>query len=117
MNTTIRYFVAVVAAMTLLIAIAGKAMAEEEKVITLTIKNHTFEPATLEVPAGKKFILHVQNFDNTVEEFESKGMKREKIVPALGSVKIPVGPLKAGAYEFVGEFHEDTAKGIVLAIE
>ncbi len=94
------------------------ARAEEaEKVYTLTLQNHTFEPAQLEVPAGKKITLHVINQDDAVEEFESHDLKREKIIPAKGSVKISVGPLKSGTYSFVGEFHEATAKGVLIAVE
>ena len=82
---------------------------------TLVIKDHRFEPATLEVPAGEKHMVTVRNLDDSVEEFESHELKREKLVPPGKEVVIPIGPLKAGEYPFVGEFHEDTAKGVIVA--
>jgi plastocyanin len=83
--------------------------------ITITIQDHRFEPAQLEVPAGKKLTLVVKNLDPTPEEFESHDLKREKIVPAKGQVTIAIGPLKPGVYKFVGEYHEKTAQGQLLA--
>ena len=82
---------------------------------TLTIKDHRFEPAQLEVPAGKKLTLLVKNLDPTPEEFESHDLKREKVIPGNGQATITVGPLKAGTYKFVGEYHEKTAQGQIVA--
>jgi plastocyanin len=82
---------------------------------TLTIKDHRFEPAQLLVPAGKKIRLLVRNQDSTAEEFESHDLKREKIIPGNSEATITIGPLKPGVYRFVGEFHESTAKGSIVA--
>ncbi|MDP1952188.1 MAG: cupredoxin domain-containing protein [Betaproteobacteria bacterium] len=82
---------------------------------TLTIKDHRFEPAQLEVPAGKKLKLLVQNLDPTPEEFESHDLKREKINPGKSQALISIGPLKPGTYKFVGEYHESTAQGRIVA--
>ncbi len=78
---------------------------------TLVIRNHRFEPEELMVPAGQKFKLIVRNEDATPEEFESKTLKREKVVKGHGEIVINLGPLEAATYDFVGEFHEATAKG------
>ncbi len=51
---------------------------------TLTIQDHRFEPAQLEVPAGKKLKLVVKNLDPTPEEFESHDLKREKVIAGKG---------------------------------
>lgn len=82
---------------------------------TLTIKDHRFDPAQLDVPAGKKLKLVVKNLDPTPEEFESHDLKREKVIAGKGQVTITVGPLKPGTYKFVGEYHEATAQGQVVA--
>jgi plastocyanin len=83
--------------------------------ITLTIKDHRFVPAQLEVPAGKKLNLLVKNLDATPEEFESGDLKREKVIPGKGQATISIGPLKPGTYKFVGEYHESTAQGQLVA--
>lgn len=91
------------------------ASAAADDSYTLTIKDHRFEPAQLDVPAGKKLKLLVKNLDPTPEEFESHDLKREKIIPGKGQVLIPIGPLKPGTYKFVGEYHESTAQGRIVA--
>ena len=82
---------------------------------TLTIKDHTFSPAELKVPANKRITITVINADPTPEEFESDELKVEKIIAGNSKAVVRIGPLKPGRYGFVGEFHEDTAKGAVIA--
>ena len=45
----------------------------------LVIKNHRFEPSELQVPAGKRVELVIENRDPTPEEFESHDLRREKV--------------------------------------
>ena len=93
------------------LAFAGVARAET---YTLTIKDHRFEPAELKIPADKAATLVVKNLDATPEEFESKPLRIEKVVPANSEASFQIRALKAGRYKFVGEFHEDSAKGEVV---
>jgi plastocyanin len=83
--------------------------------VTVTIKNHRFEPVELKVPANKRVKVTVVNDDATPEEFESHEMKVEKVIPGKSNATVRIGPLKPGRYPFFGEFHEDTAKGTVVA--
>ncbi|MFA5915686.1 MAG: cupredoxin domain-containing protein [Burkholderiales bacterium] len=83
--------------------------------LNVTIKDHRFDPSQLEVPAGRKLKLTVKNLDPTPEEFESHDLKREKIIPGKGQATISIGPLKPGTYRFVGEYHESTAQGRIVA--
>jgi plastocyanin len=93
-------------------AVAGVHAAESETLIV--IRDHRFEPAEVKVPANQRIKLVVHNQDATAEEFESKALGREKVVPARSKVTIFIGPLKPGRYAFFGEFHEATAKGVVV---
>jgi len=83
--------------------------------ISGTIKDHQFSPAEVRVPAGQKVELVVENQDATPEEFESHTLDREKIIPGGATVSIMIGPLQPGSYPFVGEFNEDSARGVVIA--
>lgn len=83
--------------------------------ITVVIENHKFSPDRIEVPAGKKVKLVIDNRDATAEEFESHALKIEKVIPGKSKGTVFVGPLKAGEYKFVGEFNEKTAKGVIVA--
>ena len=92
----------------------GTAAAAEPESL-LAIRNHRFEPADLKVPANQRVKLIVHNQDASPEEFESRQLSREKIVPAGAKVSIFIGPLKPGRYEFWGEYHDATARGVVIA--
>ena len=93
----------------------GPARAEDAQVFNITIKDHKFDSAELHVPAGKPIILVVKNADETAEEFESSVLKVEKIIAGGQQGTVRLRPLAAGSYAFVGEFHEDTASGKVIA--
>ncbi len=81
---------------------------------TLAIKDHKFTPSEINIPANKRMTIEVINNDITPEEFESKELKVEKVIAGNSKGTVRIGPLKAGKYPFVGEFHEDTAKGTVI---
>jgi hypothetical protein len=90
----------------------GPARADD---YVVTIKNHRFTPTELKVPANKRIVVTVVNDDPTPEEFESREMKVEKIIPGKSKAVVRIGPLKPGRYPFFGEFNEATAKGAVIA--
>lgn len=94
--------------------VSAPALAQEAT-FSISIKDHRFEPAELQVPAGKKIKLLVKNLDSTPEEFESHDLKREKVIKGNSQATINIGPLKAGSYKFVGEYNEKTAKGVIIA--
>ena len=83
--------------------------------LSLTLKAHRFEPSELKVAANRRIRLTVHNQDTTPEEFESATLKREKIIAPGAKAMLLIGPLKPGRYEFVGEYHADTAKGVLVA--
>ena len=83
--------------------------------ITIVIRNHRFEPAEVRVPANKRITITVVNDDPTPEEFESRPLKIEKVIPGKSKATVRIGPLKPGRYKFFGEFHEATAQGVVIA--
>lgn len=89
------------------------ALADPEAL--LVIHNNRFDPAELKVPAGQRIKLTVHNQDPTAEEFESHSLNREKIVPPGAKVVVYIGPLKPGSYDMFGDYHQATAKGLVVA--
>lgn len=86
----------------------------EDAAYTLTIKNHKFTPDTLEIPAGQKVKITIDNQDPTAEEFESEKLDREKVIQGNSKGVVVLGPLAAGTYPFVGEFNQATAKGQIV---
>ena len=83
--------------------------------VALTIQAHKFTPAEVRVPAGQRIKLLVLNKDDTPEEFESAQLGREKVIPGGSRATIFIGPLTPGRYPFMGEFHQSTAQGVVIA--
>jgi hypothetical protein len=101
----------------LLIAFSGLGSADADDLtnIPVTLKDHQFAPAEIHVPQGKPVILTITNTDPTAEEFDSSALKVEKVIAGgtYGTVRLrPLGP---GRYPFMGEYHPDTAKGVVVS--
>jgi hypothetical protein len=92
--------------------VVPNALAQE---FNLVIRSNKFEPAEIRVPARKRVSVYVSNEDPTPEEFDSPALKVEKVIPGKSKALIRIGPLEPGRYEFVGEFHAETAKGVVIA--
>jgi plastocyanin len=95
--------------------LAGSAARATDFETTLAIRDHKFDPAELNVPAGTKIKLLIQNNDATPEEFESHELNREKVVVGNSSITLFIGPLEAGRYPFFGDFHQETAQGVLVA--
>ena len=89
----------------------------EDVTVEITLQNHIFSPSEIYVPESKKIILVINNLDPTVEEFDSPSLKREKILRSNSVTRVILAPLSPGRYEFTGEFHQETAKGVVIVGE
>ncbi|HMM57400.1 MAG: cupredoxin domain-containing protein [Xanthomonadales bacterium PRO7] len=98
-----------------LLMVCVSALAADMPEFQLTIRNQSFEPVQLKVPANTKFKLLVKNTDNTPSEFESTDMNREKIVLPNSTINVYIGPLDKGSYKFFDDFHQDTGKGVLIA--
>ena len=106
-------FLLLVAAPLVSSAVLSSAVLAQDALV-LTIKDHKFEPAELRVPADKAVTITVKNLDPTAEEFESKALKIEKVIAGKSEGTVRLRAMKPGRYEFVGEFHEKTAKGVII---
>jgi plastocyanin len=89
--------------------------AQAQAEIVLIVENNRFQPDEVKVKAGAPFVLVITNRDKAPEEFESHDLRIEKIIPAGKTIRVKVPALKPGVYGFVGEYHERTAKGRIVA--
>ncbi|MDY6891594.1 MAG: cupredoxin domain-containing protein [Pseudomonadota bacterium] len=81
----------------------------------LTLHNGTLTPETLHVKAGERFKLNLHNTGDTPVEFESRSLRKEKVLgPGVDSFVV-IHPLKPGEYDFFDEFHLPDARGRVIA--
>ncbi len=105
----------VVVAAVLAVLVAPTAILAADPEVSLTIEKNRFQPEEVRVKAGAPFVLVITNKDAALEEFESHDLRIEKVIPAGKTVRVRIPALKAGAYSFVGEYHDQTAKGKILA--
>lgn len=83
----------------------------------IIIENHLFYPANITIPVNSKVKLVIFNRDQTVEEFDSFSLNREKVIFANQKGVIFIGPLPEGEYSFFGEYHPHSARGKVIVVK
>ena len=90
------------------------AQAADLPTFTLRFKaDGTFEPATLEVPAGR-FKIELINESNEPVEFESIPLRKEKVLgPGVKSFVV-ITISRPGEYPFFDDFHQQ-AQGVIVA--
>ncbi len=86
----------------------------QEVSLQLSISNHRFQPAEIRAPAGRPINLKVINADATPEEFESKDLRVERVIPGKGQTIFKLRPLQPGRYRFFGDFNEATANRFLV---
>ena len=94
---------------------AAGALAAGAPTFALTITDHAFSPATLQIPAGTRVELQVRNQRRLPSEFESYELNREKIVPPGGSITVWIGPMPAGRYKIFDDFNPSTIGWVVAS--
>lgn len=82
--------------------------------LSLVIKDNRFSPAELRAPRGRPIELTVENQDGRPEEFESDALRLERVIGARRKSTFRIAPLEPGRYEFIGEYHADTARGVLI---
>lgn len=80
----------------------------------VTLKDHVFTPSELVIPANTKVKLIIVNQDETLEEFDSFDLNREKVLFPGKKGRVFVGPLPPGKYEYFGEYFPNTARGVII---
>jgi len=104
-----------VAALVVTLVVGVALAAEAPKEIPLAIEGHRFTPTQISVAAGVPFVLVITNKDAGAEEFESRELRVEKVIPAGKTVRVRIAALKKGTYPFFGDFHPRTAQGRIVA--
>jgi plastocyanin len=90
------------------------ARADDAVSLSITIKDHQFDPAELHAPPGRTIAIHVKNLNTIVSEFESGDLHFEKIVPVGSEAVVYVRALQPGRYNFYDDFHHDTQGFLVV---
>jgi plastocyanin len=88
--------------------------ADEPVMLSLSIKDHQFEPAEVHAPAGKPIVFTIKNLASIAAEFESGVLHVEKVIPPGGQAIVHVRPLEPGRYNFFDDFHRQTQGFLVV---
>jgi hypothetical protein len=99
----------------LILAAALASPAFADAVPSVTLRDHKFLPAEIHVKANHPNVIALTNADDSAEEFDSTSLKVEKVVAGHDKGDVRIRPLAPGRYPFMGEFHSDTAQGVVIA--
>jgi hypothetical protein len=83
--------------------------------VALVLDQHRFNPEELRVKANAPFVLVITNKDKDEEEFEIASLRIEKVIPGGKTLQLRMPALKPGTYQFIGDFHEKTAHGRIVA--
>ena len=90
------------------------ATADDTVTLSLTLKDHKFDPAEVHAPPGVPIEFHVKNQNGIVSEFESSDLHFEKIVPIGSEAVVYVRPQQPGRYNFYDDFHHETQGFLVV---
>lgn len=95
------------------------SVAQENKyTVQLEMNNGDLIPLLLEVPANTRIRIEVKNIGTEPAEFESRQLRKEKVLAPGASSVVVIAPLKPGRYEYFDEFHmDDRPRGILLVKE
>jgi plastocyanin len=90
------------------------ARADDAVSLSVTIKDHKFDPAEVHAPAGQPIEFHVKNLNDIVSEFESSDLHFEKIVPVGSEAVVHVRAQQPGKYNFYDDFHRETQGYLIV---
>jgi len=93
---------------------ASPLRAEDSVTVTISMKDHRFQPAELQAPAHKPIVIVVKNLDSAPAEFESNMLRVEKVVTGGGTITLRIRPLEPGRYRFFDDFHPSTEGYLVV---
>jgi len=96
-----------------LLMTAPAVYAQQATTLTVTVKNHRFQPSQLSAPANVPITLRVRNQDSTRMEFESVSLRVEKVIGGNSEGVIQLRPLAPGRYDFFDDFNQE-AEGVLV---
>lgn len=101
--------------MAIALSVAGIARADDDPVFRIEFKDGIVTPRRLEVPANRRFVLELHNVGETPAEFESRELRKEKVVAPGSTSALVIRTLDPGEYDFFDDFHPDTPAAVLVA--
>jgi len=101
----------------LAISFAAPVAAQEMPVFALDLNDGVVTPGVLNVPAGITFKINLKNSGTGPAEFESRRLRKEKVLAPGAASFVVIRRLTPGSYKFFDEFHSAvaSAQGVIVA--
>jgi hypothetical protein len=104
----VRTFFAITLLGAVVLFASGHAKAQQSASVTISVKDHRFQPSQISAPANRPISIKVKNLDTAPMEFESVSLRVEKVIAAGSEGVVNVRALAPGRYEFFDDFHQET---------
>jgi hypothetical protein len=86
----------------------------QDAVLSVSVKNHHFQPQQLTARANVLISIRVKNLDSGRMEFESTNPSIEKVIEGNSEAVIKLGPLAPGRYEFYDDFDQKSTMVLIV---
>jgi hypothetical protein len=96
-------------------AFAGAAVAEDEATFRIEFNDGVVAPQRLEVPANRRLVIELVNKGKSPAEFESRELRKEKVLAPDSSSSLVIRSLDPGEYDFFDDFHPDAPPARLVA--
>jgi hypothetical protein len=94
---------------------AGQAARADDPVFRIEFNDGVVTPKRLEVPAKCRFTLELHNVGRTPAEFESRELRKEKVLAAGTMSTLVIRTLDPGEYPFFDDFHPESPSAVLVA--
>jgi len=91
------------------------ARAEDAATFRIEFSDGQMEPRRLEVPANKRLEIELVNKGQSPAEFESKQLRKEKVLAPGAATTLVIRGLDPGEYDFFDDFHPDSPPAVLVA--
>ena len=98
-----------------IVAFPASGRADDDPVFRIELKDGVVTPKRLEVPANRRIVLELHNTGTTPAEFESKDLRKEKVLAPGTSSTLVIRTLDPGEYDFFDDFHLDQPPAVLVA--
>lgn len=93
----------------------GIARADEEPTFRIEFRDGVVVPQRLEVPANRRIRLELHNLGQTPAEFESRELRKEKVLAPGANSTLVIRNLDPGEYDFFDDFHPSAPPAVLVA--
>ncbi len=91
------------------------ARAADEATFRIEFNDGQVTPQRLEVPANRRLVLELANKGQTPAEFESRELRKEKVLAPGAESSLVIRELDPGEYDFFDDFHPDAKPAVLVA--